>query len=68
MNALQQTIQQGKFDETWAMNLLQAHGIVSDNCITADEVDEADCPRAIAFLTPDLSPVSAEKREQMAFF
>jgi len=32
------------------MNLLQAHGIISDNCATAAEVAPPDCFAAIRFL------------------
>ncbi len=40
------------FDIPWdlALNALQGAGIVSDNCISIDEVAEADCPKAIFFV------------------
>ena len=35
------------WNETEAMNLLQDHGVVSDNCVTAADVAEADTEKAI---------------------
>jgi hypothetical protein len=48
MNALQDYIQKNARNETELMNALQDHGIISDNCVTAEEV--ADTSKAIAFL------------------
>ena len=33
-----------------AMNLLQNNGVVSDNCITHEDIADVDCPKAIEFL------------------
>lgn len=37
---------------TWmaAMNRLQAHGIISDNCIIPADVPDSEAPKAIEFL------------------
>jgi hypothetical protein len=42
----------GQFGINWdrALDLLQCHGIMSDNCISLDEVAEADCSAAIRCL------------------
>lgn len=37
--------------EKEGMDLLQYHGIVSDNCVWAGNVANADLPRAIEFIT-----------------
>lgn len=37
--------------EREAMNALQLHGVISDNCVTAADVADSDCDRAIAFLS-----------------
>jgi hypothetical protein len=50
MNALEYQLKASGMNETWAMNLLQAHGIISDNCATAAEVAPPDCFAAIRFL------------------
>lgn len=41
-----------QFGINWdkALDLLQGAGIVSDNCVSLDEVAEADCPKAIQWL------------------
>jgi hypothetical protein len=36
--------------EVDALNALQKHGIISDNCVHARDVAETDAPRAIAWL------------------
>lgn len=36
--------------EVQGMNLLQANGIISDNCVQVADVAEANCQRAIEFI------------------
>jgi hypothetical protein len=48
MNTLQHYLHAQNYDEVEAMNTLQDHGIVSDNCVTAAEVH--DTGKAVAFL------------------
>jgi hypothetical protein len=50
MNTLEFALAENKHDEKWAMNLLQAHGIISDNCVTAADVAAPDCFDAMKFL------------------
>jgi hypothetical protein len=48
MNTLKNYIAFKKLDETKILNILQDHGIISDNCITPDEV--GDSGKAVAWL------------------
>lgn len=48
MNQLEMYLKLTGTDEVKAMNLLQEHGIVSDNCVTASEV--GDIGAAISWL------------------
>jgi hypothetical protein len=48
-NSLQHYIEKNKLNEVETMNLLQDHGIISDNCVTAADV--VDTGKAIAWLT-----------------
>jgi hypothetical protein len=41
MNSLEQYIEYEKLDPVKAMNALQDHGIISDNCIEAKDVIDA---------------------------
>jgi hypothetical protein len=50
MNALEQHIIDAGLCPIAAMNVLQDHGIVSDNAVWAGDVAAADHERAIAFL------------------
>lgn len=50
MNQLQNYIILHNLSELHTMNLLQDQGIISDNCIRAEDVADSDCPNAIAFL------------------
>lgn len=50
MNTLWLYIQAMKFDPVECMKRLQDHGIVSDLAVMPEDVAEADCPDAIAFL------------------
>lgn len=50
MNALQNYLGENNVDETKAMNILQEHGIISDNCVTAADVPDCDAEDAIDFL------------------
>lgn len=50
MNSLQLYITQNALDPIVAMNDLQNHNVISDNCIDASEVASADCFRACMFL------------------
>lgn len=42
MNALSTYISSNKLNEVTTMNRLQDHGIISDECITAKEVGDAE--------------------------
>lgn len=48
MNTLKDYITSRKLDETKILNTLQDHGIVSDNCVTSEEV--GDSGKAVAWL------------------
>jgi hypothetical protein len=48
MNTLKDYITSRKLEETKTLNILQDHGIISDNCITPDEV--GDSGKAVAWL------------------
>lgn len=50
MNALERYLTITGTNEADAMNALQDMGIVSDNCVWAKDVAEADCLQAIEFL------------------
>lgn len=43
-------IQANGLDPKACMNMLQQNGIISDNCITSDDIARANALRAIAFL------------------
>jgi hypothetical protein len=47
-NSLQDYLASTGLDETQAMNEIQEHGIISDNCVTAAEV--GDSGKAVAWL------------------
>jgi len=51
MNSLERFIQAAESDECEAMNWLQSNGVISDNCVTAKDVCESDCRKAIEALT-----------------
>lgn len=48
MNSLRDYLLAHGLDETAALNLLQDHGIISDLCVTAEEV--GDSGRAVTWL------------------
>jgi hypothetical protein len=48
MNALRDYIEAFKLNETAVLNLLQDHGIISDECVLAEEVGDAG--KAVAWL------------------
>ena len=50
MTTLTRYLRDYGIDECAAMNALQNHGIVSDECVTADDVAPTDQSRAIAWL------------------
>jgi hypothetical protein len=50
MNALEQFLATHKLSELDAMNKLQDAGIISDLCVNACEVAEADQMNAVSFL------------------
>jgi hypothetical protein len=58
VNALEKFIQNDypQGDEIEAMNLLQSHGIISDNCVHASDVAEPDATRAVTFLEQASNP------------
>lgn len=47
-NSLQDYLAATGLDESQAMNELQEHGVISDNCVTAGEV--GDSGKAVAWL------------------
>ena len=49
MNALRDYIEAFKLDETSVLNLLQDHGIISDECVLAEEVGDAG--KAISWIS-----------------
>jgi hypothetical protein len=50
MNSLEKFLFENNFREPEAVNTLQDCGVISDNCIRAADVAEADCLAAITFL------------------
>ena len=48
MNTLRDYIAAHRLDETQILNLLQDHGIISDECVTAE--DCGDAGRAVTWL------------------
>lgn len=48
MNALRDYIEAFRLDETAVLNLLQDHGIISDECVLAEEV--GDSGKAVSWL------------------
>ena len=48
MKSLRDYIEKTRFDETQAMNLLQDHGIISDECVSVDDV--VDSGKALTWL------------------
>ena len=52
MNPLESFIQTNQLDETGVMNALQSFGVISDNCVTARDVSNGDCDRAVRWLNP----------------
>jgi len=50
MNSLETYLKSHGLEEVETLNKLQDFGKVSDLCVTAADVAEADCKRAIAFL------------------
>ena len=51
MNSLETYIRSKSLNEIESMNALQDAGVISDLCVFACDVAEADCTAAIAFLT-----------------
>jgi hypothetical protein len=49
MNSLRDYLTARRFDPTHALNLLQDHGIISDLCVTPEDVGDAG--RAITWLS-----------------
>jgi len=50
MSALEKWLFDNGFDDVKAMNHLQGAGIVSDNAISAGDVADVDCPKAVAYI------------------
>jgi hypothetical protein len=48
MKSLRDYIEKNRFDEVQAMNLLQDHGIISDECVSVDDV--GDSGKALTWL------------------
>lgn len=48
MNKLEQWIKDTHNNEITVMNLLQEHGVISDNCVMAEDV--GNCNKAIVWL------------------
>jgi len=55
MNALRDYIEAFKLDETAVLNLLQDHGVISDECVLAEEVGDAGKAVAWLELNPNLN-------------
>ena len=49
MNSLRDYLTARRFDPTHALNLLQDHGIISDLCVTPEDVGDAG--KAVAWLS-----------------
>lgn len=49
--AFYQAIKDRRLTSGEAMDMLQIHGVISDLCVTLDDIAEADLGNAIAFLT-----------------
>jgi hypothetical protein len=49
MNSLRDYLTARRFDPTHALNLLQDHGIISDECVTPEDV--GDSGKAITWLS-----------------
>lgn len=54
MNALQSHLQRNHIDEVETMNILQTHGVISDNCVSAKDVANQDAERACEWLEENL--------------
>lgn len=52
MRALKDYLEANFIDETEAMNLLQEHGIISDECVAPEDV--GDSGKAVAWLHDNL--------------
>lgn len=50
MNLLQNYIILNGLSETDTMNKLQDQGIISDNCVNAEDVANVNCDRAVEWL------------------
>ena len=50
MNDLENYLAAELMEPTEAMNLLQEHGVIADECVLAKDVAKADCQRAVQFL------------------
>ena len=50
MNSLESFLEAQGLDESSAMNKLQDAGVISDNAITAQDVANGDCLRAVKWL------------------
>ncbi len=50
MNPLERYINEWQLDQFHVMEQLQLANIISDNCVLASDVAEADCAKAIEFL------------------
>ena len=59
MNTLEHYIEAHRLNEIEVMNLLQNHGVISDNCVTAAEV--GDPGKAVSFLN-NLPPEHKPKK------
>ena len=51
MTRLRFEIRRLGWSETTAMNTLQDRGLISDNCVTLDDIAEADAKRAATWLS-----------------
>ena len=59
MTALRDFIRHHRLDETATLNLLQDHGIISDQCVTAE--DCGDAGRAVSWLHDRLASLPKTK-------
>lgn len=49
MNVLETFLREQRMDEITAMNDLQNHAVISDNCVMACDVANRDCETAVKF-------------------
>jgi len=58
---LKKFIEECGMDRVKALNILQRHGVISDNVIIIEDVAAADVPKATEFLLRYISPLQFGK-------